>query len=96
MARKATEKAKPTNNEKAIAAIIGVVAGYYDKGKKYDYVTIDVHHDYDEYYDRFKVAVNKSFDCPDDGEPIAVECTMKNYKGDVSFKEIHADDDTKN
>ena len=96
MARKTTEKAKPTNTERATATICGVVAGYYDKGKKYDYVTIDVHHDYDEYYDRFKVAVNKSFDCPDDGESIIVDCTIKTYKGDVSFKEIHADDDTKN
>ena len=61
--------------EKATATISGVVAEYYAKGKKYDYVTIDVHHDYDKYYDRFKVAVNKSFICPDYGEPISVDCT---------------------
>ena len=75
----------------ATATITGTVAGYYDKGKKYDYVTIDVRHSYDEYYDRFKVAVSKSFECPDDGEPITVDCHIKCYKGDVSFKEVNAD-----
>ena len=75
----------------ATATIQGTVAGYYDKGKKYDYVTIDVRHNYDEYYDRFKVAVNKSFECPDDGELIALDCIMRCYKGEVTFKEVNAD-----
>lgn len=88
---KNTNAAGAANNEFATAVINGVVAGYYDKGRKYDYVTVDVHHDYDEYYDRYKVAVSKSFECPDDGEQIRLECNIKCYKGDVSFKEIHAD-----
>ncbi len=71
--------------------ICGIVAGFYDKGKKYDYITVDVRHNYDEYYDRYKVAVSKNYDVPDDGEPITLECTMKSYKGDITFKEINAD-----
>ena len=93
MARKNNNSkgAKAENAYSATAKISGIVTGYYDKGKKYDYVTIDVPHSYDEYYDRFKVAVNKNYDCPDDDEPITVECYIKCYKGDVTFKEIHAD-----
>lgn len=78
-------------DELATAHIKGVVAGFYDKGKKYDYVTIDVHHDYDEYYDRYKVAVSKIYDVPEDGETIELDCTMKSYKGEISFKEVNAD-----
>lgn len=77
--------------ESATAHIRGVVSGFYDKGKKYDYVTIDVHHDYDEYYDRYKVAVSKNYDVPEDGELIELNCTMKSYKGEISLKEINAD-----
>lgn len=92
MARKnSNSNANVSCNESATAHIKGVVSGFYDKGKKYDYVTIDVHHDYDEYYDRYKVAVNKNYDVPDDGETIELECTMKSYKGDITFKEINAD-----
>lgn len=76
----------------AKAHIKGVVSDFYDKGKKYDYITIDVPHGYDEYYDRLKVAVNKSYDVPDNGEDIEIDCYIKTYKGDISFKEIHADD----
>ena len=84
--------ATPANNPFfATATIKGKVAGYYDKGKKYDYVTVDVPHDYDEYYDRFKIAVNKSWMCPDDGETVELQCNIKAYKGDVTFKEINAD-----
>lgn len=78
-------------NEYATAHIKGVVSGFYDKGKKYDYVTVDVYHDYDEYYDRYKVAVSKNYDVPDDGETIELDCTMKSYKGQISFKEVNAD-----
>lgn len=93
MARKNANTNANTNkvDEFATAHIKGVVAGFYDKGKKYDYVTIDVHHDYDEYYDRYKVAVNKNYEVPDDGETIELDCTMKSYKGEISFKEINAD-----
>lgn len=75
----------------ATATIKGAVAGYYDKGKKYDYVTVDVPHSYDEYYDRFKIAVSKSWPCPDDGAIVELQCNIKAYKGDVTFKEINAD-----
>lgn len=78
-------------DEFATARIKGIVSGFYDKGKKYDYVTVDVHHDYDEYYDRYKVAVSKNYDVPDDGETIGLDCTMKSYKGEISFKEVNAD-----
>jgi len=93
MARKNANTNTNTNkvDEFATAHIKGVVAGFYDKGKKYDYVTIDVHHAYDEYYDRYKVAVNKNYDVPDDGETIELDCTMKSYKGEIIFKEINAD-----
>lgn len=96
MARKNTNTNANTQKVASIpdfvkATISGIVAGYYDKGKKYDYVTIDVRHNYDEYYDRFKVAVNKSFECPDDGEQVTIECTARCYKGEVSFKAIDAD-----
>ena len=80
-----------SNDFIAQAIITGVVAGYYDKGKKYDYVTVDVPHSYDEYYDRFKVAVSKSWECPDDGEKVTLQCNIRCYKGDVSFKEMNAD-----
>lgn len=86
---------KPAVNEFATATIKGVVSDFYGDGKKYDYVTVDVHHDYDDYYDRFRVAVNKNYDVPDDGEPIELVCNIKTYKGDISFKEIHADDTNK-
>lgn len=75
----------------ARAHIRGVVSGFFDKGKKYDYVTVDVPHDYDEYYDRYKVAVNKNYEVPGDGETIELECTLKTYKGEISIKEINAD-----
>lgn len=77
--------------ESATAHIKGVVNGFYDKGIKYDYVTVDVHHDYDKYYDRYKVAVSKNYDVPDDGETIELDCTMRSYKGEISFKEVNAD-----
>lgn len=75
----------------AKAHIKGVVSDFYDKGKKYDYITIDVPHSYDEYYDRFKVAVNKNYEVPDNGEDIEIDCYIKTYKGNVSFKHIFAD-----
>lgn len=70
--------------------ICGVVNGFYE-GKKYDYVTIDVPHGYDEYYDRFKVKVSKNYSVPDDGETITLDCEMKSYKGDITIKEVNAD-----
>lgn len=96
MARKNANK---NNNQNSFASIpdytkvtiCGIVAGFYGEGKKYDYVTVDVRHNYDEYYDRYKVAVNKAYEVPEDGEPITLECTMKSYKGDITFKEINAD-----
>ena len=95
MARKNQTQAntnnKGVNPHYATATICGVVVDYYDKGKKYDYVTIDVPHGYDEYYDRFKIAVNKSWECPDNGETVTIECSLKCYKGDVSLKEVNAD-----
>lgn len=93
MARKNANTNTNTNkvDEFATAHIKGVVAGFYDKGKKYDYVTVDVYHDYDEYYDRYKVAVSKNYEVPDDGEIIELDCTMKSYKGEISIKEVNAD-----
>lgn len=95
MARKNANTNTSTNTNKvaefATAHIRGVVAGFYDKGKKYDYVTIDVHHDYDEYYDRYKVAVSKNYDVPDDGETIVLDCRIKSYKGEITLKEVNAD-----
>ena len=94
MARKNANTNATANENKGYAAIaefFGVVVDYYDKGKKYDYVTIDVPHAYDEYYDRFKIAVNKSWECPDNGESVMIKCNIHSYKGDVSFKEINAD-----
>ena len=61
------------------------------EGKKYDYATIRVDHDYDEYYDLFRVACGKSFMLPDDGARITLNCTMRNYKGEITFKEVTAD-----
>ena len=92
MARK-NSNASANNNypDYTKVTICGIVAGFYDKGKKYDYITVDVRHNYDEYYDRYKVAVNKSYEVPDDGEPIELDCTMKSYKGDITFKEVNAD-----
>ena len=94
MARKNTNANANTNTNNGMSAtahIKGIVNGFYDKGKKYDYVTVDVHHDYDEYYDRYKVAVSKNYDVPDDGETIELDCTMRSYKGEISFKEVNAD-----
>lgn len=94
MARKnanTNANANTNNGMCATAHIKGVVSGFYDKGKKYDYVTVDVYHDYDEYYDRYKVAVNKNYEVPDDGETIELDCTMKSYKGEITIKEINAD-----
>lgn len=96
MARKNNTNTQANTNKTpvpdfATAIIQGIVAGYYDKGKKYDYVTVDVRHNYDEYYDRYKVAVSKSFECPDDGELVELHCIIKCYKGDVTFKEVNAD-----
>jgi len=88
---KANTNANTNNCMCATAHIKGMVNGLYDKGKKYDYVTVDVYHDYDEYYDRYKVAVSKNYDVPDDGETIELDCTMKSYKGQISFKEVNAD-----
>ena len=75
----------------AKCTIYGTVSGFYDKGKKYDYITVDVPHGYDEYYDRFKVAVSKNYLVPNDGETINLDCTLKSYKGDITIKEINAD-----
>lgn len=93
MARRTTTNGNKGNTPEnfATAHFKGVVSSAYCDGKKYDYITIDVHHDYDDYYDRFRVAVNKDYEIPDDGEPIEIDCFVKSYKGDVTFKEIHAD-----
>ncbi len=74
----------------ATATISGTLKEVYE-GKKYDYATIRVEHGYDEYYDLFKVACGKSYELPDDGEYISLRCTMKNYKGEITFKEVSAD-----
>ena len=74
----------------ATATISGILKEVYE-GKKYDYATIKVDHDYDEYYDLFKVACGKSYELPDDGEFITLSCVMKNYKGEITFKELTAD-----
>lgn len=91
MARKNSQANTNTGKFFATATICGTVVDYYDKGKKYDYVTVDVPHGYDEYYDRFKIAVNKNWECPDNGETVTIECNLKCYKGDVSIKAIDAD-----
>lgn len=94
MARKNANTNANANANKCMCAtahIKGVVSGFYDKGKKYDYVTVDVYHDYDEYYDRYKVAVNKNYEVPDDGETIEIDCVLKSYKGEISIKEVNAD-----
>ena len=75
---------------KATATISGTLKEVYE-GKKYDYATIRVDHGYDEYYDLFKVACGKDFQLPDDGEFITLNCNMKSYKGEISFKEVSAD-----
>lgn len=95
MARANKNQTAPTTNDgnnpfHANVHICGVVTNLYE-GKKYDYVTVDVPHGYDNYYDRFKVAVSKNYPVPDDGETITLECTLKSYKGDISIKEINAD-----
>ena len=90
MARR-NENKGTTNNGHAIATIKGIVKSAYTDGKKYDYITIQVNHSYDEYYDIFKVAVSKNYEIPNDGEPITIDCNMRNYKGDVTFKEVNAD-----
>lgn len=91
MARKNNTKANTTANPcTATATISGTLKEVYE-GKKYDYATIKVDHDYDEYYDLFKVACGKSFELPDDGVYITLNCVMKNYKGEITFKEISAD-----
>lgn len=74
----------------ATATISGVLKEVYE-GKKYDYATIRVDHGYDDYYDLYKVACNKNYTLPNDGEYISLTCTMKNYKGEISFKEVSAD-----
>lgn len=74
----------------ATAIISGTIKEVFE-GKKYDYVTIRVDHDYDEYYDLFKVACGKDFLLPSDGEYISLKCAMRNYKGDITFKEVTAD-----
>lgn len=74
----------------ATATISGTLKEVYE-GKKYDYATIRVDHGYDDYYDLYKVACNKNYKLPNDGEYISLTCTMKNYKGEISFKEVTAD-----
>lgn len=74
----------------ATATIKGILKEVYE-GKKYDYATIRVDHDYDDYYDLFKVACGKNYILPDDGTYITLDCTMKNYKGEITFKEVSAD-----
>lgn len=95
MARANRNQTAPTNNGGnnpffAKCTICGVVNGFYE-GKKYDYITVDVPHGYDTYYDRYNVAVSKNYPVPDDGKTITLECTMKCYKGNISIKEINAD-----
>lgn len=95
MARVNINQNAPTNNGGnnpfyTKVQICGTVVSLYE-GKKYDYVTVDVPHVYDKYYDRFKVAVSKNFPVPDDGETIALDCTLKSYKGSISIKEVSAD-----
>ncbi len=82
--------------DSATAHIKGIVSDFYGDGKKYDYITIDVRHDYDNYYDRVRVAVNKNYEVPDDGEPIEIDCNIRSYKGEILFKEIHADNVSNN
>lgn len=93
MARKNTkaQSAKPVTNNQATASITGILDSVYE-GNKYDYAKIKVYHDYDEYYDLFNVACGKDFELPDDGEEVTLLCNIKTYKGDVTFKEIHADE----
>lgn len=74
----------------ATATITGVLKEVYE-GKKYDYATVRVDHTYDEYYDLFKVACGKGYELPEDGAEITLECTMRSYKGEISFKEVSAD-----
>ena len=90
MARR-NENKGTTNKGQAIATIQGIVKSAYTDGNKYDYITIQVNHSYDEYYDIFKVAVSKNYEIPNDGEPITIDCNMRNYKGMISFKEVSAD-----
>ena len=94
MGRKTTQvkTSQSKTTDTATAHFKGTVVSFYGDGRKYDYITIDVQHGYDEYYDRFKIAVNKNYEVPDDGEPIEIDCTIKCYKGDVTFKEVNADD----
>lgn len=90
MARKNNTQANTNKSAcTATATISGTLKEVYE-GKKYDYATIRVDHDYDEYYDLFKVACSKSIELPDDGEFIILNCVMKNYKGDITFKEVAA------
>lgn len=91
MARKNNTQANTNKNAcTATATISGILNDVYE-GKKYDYATIRVNHDYDDYYDLFRVACGKSFELPDDGEFITLNCVMKNYKGEITFKELTAD-----
>lgn len=95
MARANRNKTTTTNNGGnnpffAKVQICGTVADLYE-GKKYNYVTVDVPHGYDCYYDRFKIAVSKNYPVPDDDETITIDCTLKSYKGDITIKEINAD-----
>lgn len=91
MARRNENKGTNSSNGQAVATIKGIVKSAYTDGKKYDYITIQVNHSYDEYYDIFKVAVSKNYEIPNDGETITIECNIHNYKGDVTFKEVSAD-----
>ncbi len=91
MARKNNTQVNTTANPcRATATISGILKEVYE-GKKYDYATIRVDHGYDDYYDLFKVACGKSYELPDDGAYITLNCVMKNYKGEITFKEVSAD-----
>lgn len=96
MARANKNQTAPANNGGnnpfyTKCTICGVVSDFYDEGRKYDYVTVDVPHGYDKYYDRFKVAVSKKYHVPDDGETITLECILKTYKDKITIKEVNAD-----
>ena len=91
MARANKNKANTNKNAcAATATISGILEGVYE-GKKYNHATIRVDHGYDEYYDLFKVACGKDFQLPDDGEFITLNCVMKNYKGEITLKDVNAD-----
>lgn len=91
MVRKNNTQANTNKNACTATATIGGTLMEVYEGEKYDYTKIRVDHDYDNYYDLFKVACGKSFELPNDGEFITLNCVMKNYKGDITFKEVTAD-----